>query len=154
MRNKSLAAFLGPSIVALAALLAVPASAHHSFNAYDMRKVLSASGTIKEFRWGAPHSSMVLIYKDASGKPAQMIIVSGSPLSFSKQGMAPRDFHSGDKVTVSYHPNINGDPGGALATLSLPNGKKYSDAEAAAAGPGAPGVAAPGGAPGAPLAKP
>lgn len=150
MRSKSLAVFLGPPILALAALAAAPASAHHSFNAYDMSKVLSASGTIKEFRWGAPHSSMVLIYKDTSGKPAEMTIVSGSPLMFSKQGMAPRDFHSGDKVTVSYHPYTNGAVGGAMATLTLPNGKKYSDAEAAAAGPGAPGGAAPGAPPGAP----
>ena len=48
----------------LAAVAVAPANAHHSFNAYDMSKTESASGSIKEFRWGAPHSSMVLIYSD------------------------------------------------------------------------------------------
>ena len=113
------------------AVLTVSASAHHSFASYDMLKVMSQSGTLKEFRWGAPHSSMVLIYTDKDGKSAEMSIVSGSPLMFAKQGFAPRDFKAGDKVTVGYHPNFNGAPGGAMATLTLPGGRTFSDVEAA-----------------------
>jgi len=93
----------------VAAIAAAPAFAHHSFNAYDMSKTETVSG------------------------------VSGSPLAFAKQGLAPRDFHRGDKVTVTYHPNTSGGAGGAIATLTLPDGKTYKDTEAAAAGPpGAP----------------
>jgi hypothetical protein len=112
---------------------AAPAFAHHSFAAYDMNQTLSAEGTLKEFRWGAPHSSLVLIYLD-KGAEKQMSIISGSPLLFSKQGLSPRDFKRGDKVKITYHPNISGQPGGALATLKLPNGKGFSDTEAARAG--------------------
>jgi len=123
----------------LAAIATAPAFAHHSFNAYDVSKTESVSGSIKEFRWGAPHSSLVLIYLDKKGKQQTMSVVSGSPLMFSKQGFAPRDFHRGDKVTVTYHPNTSGAAGGALASLTLPNGKTFRDAEVAqAAGPGAP----------------
>ena len=126
-------------MAALAAIAAAPAFAHHSFNAYNMSKTETVSGAIKEFRWGAPHSSVVVIYVDKSGKQQTMSVVSGSPLAFSKQGFAPRDFHAGDKVTLTYHPNTSGGIGGALATLTLPNGKSYKDSEAAAAGPpGAP----------------
>ena len=120
-------------VAAMAAVAAGPAFAHHSFSAYNMRKTKGVSGTIKEFRWGAPHSSVVVIYLDKDGKQQVMSLISGSPLSFSKQGMAPRDFHSGDKVTVTYHPTTSGAPGGALASLSLPNGKIYRDAELSAA---------------------
>ncbi|WP_353228716.1 DUF6152 family protein [Novosphingobium sp.] len=112
---------------------AAPAVAHHSFAAYDMNQTLSAEGTLKEFRWGAPHSSLVLIYLD-KGAEKQMSIISGSPLLFSKQGLSPRDFKRGDKIKVTYHPNTSGQPGGALATLKLPNGKAFSDTEAARAG--------------------
>jgi hypothetical protein len=114
-------------------LAAAPAFAHHSFAAYDMNQILSAEGTLKEFRWGAPHSSLVLIYID-KGAEKQMSIISGSPLLFAKQGLSPRDFKRGDKVKVTYHPNTSGQPGGALATLKLPNGKSFSDTEAARAG--------------------
>ncbi len=113
--------------------------AHHSFNAYDISKTESVSGTIKEFRWGAPHSSLVLIYLDKSGKPQTMSVISGSPLAFSKQGFAPRDFHRGDKVSVTYHPNTSGAGGGALASLTFADGKTYRDSEVAQAGvPGSP----------------
>jgi hypothetical protein len=116
----------------LGGLWAAAASAHHSFNAYDMSKTAAVSGTLKEFRWGAPHSAMVLVYKDRKGATAQMSLVSASPLAFSRQGFAPRDFHKGDKVQVTYHPNVNGRPGGVLATLTM-NGRTFTDTEAASA---------------------
>lgn len=130
MKNLSLFRIVGASVVWLAA---IPANAHHSFAAYDMSKIVQAEGTLKEFRWGAPHSSMVLIYMER-GKPKEMSIVSGSPLMFSHQGLSPRDFKRGDKIKVTYHPNSSGQPGGALASLSLPSGKKFSDTEAARVG--------------------
>lgn len=124
---------MAASVVIGIGLAATPAIAHHSFAAYDLNQTLSAEGTLKEFRWGAPHSSLVLIYVD-KGAEKQMSIISGSPLLFSRQGLSPRDFKRGDKVKVTYHPNISGQPGGALATLKLPNGKSFSDTEAARAG--------------------
>ncbi len=125
--------FLWPALAASIGFVAVPAIAHHSFAAYDMNQTLSAEGTLKEFRWGAPHSSMVLVYLD-KGKEKQMSIVSGSPLMFSKQGLTPRDFKRGDKVKVTFHPNISGQPGGAMASVKLSSGKSFSDTEAARAG--------------------
>jgi hypothetical protein len=138
MKHGSIARLLGLSALVVAALAAAPAVAHHSFAAYDMGKTATASGTIKEFRWGAPHSSMVVIYKDKAGKPGQMSIVSGSPLMFSKQGFKPRDFKTGDPVKVVFHPNVNGTPGGALAGLTTKDGRTYSDSEAAGAAPSPP----------------
>jgi hypothetical protein len=122
----------GAIALILGGLWATASSAHHSFNLYDMSKTAAVSGTLKEFRWGAPHSSMVLVYQDEKGETAQMSLVCGSPLAFDKQGFAPRDFHKGDKVELTYHPYVNGSPGGVLASLVM-NGRTYSDAEAAAA---------------------
>jgi hypothetical protein len=118
MTHRSVVHRLALSMGAMAAISAAPAFAHHSFNAYDMSKTESASGSIKEFRWGAPHSSVVIICIDKSGKQQTMSLISGSPLMFSKQGLAPRDFHRGDNVTVTYRPQYQrgfrrrpGDPG-------------------------------------------
>jgi hypothetical protein len=132
---------LGLFVAVLAVMAAAPAFAHHSFNAYDMSRTETVSGSIKEFRWGAPHSSLVVIFVDSSGKQQTMSLVSGSPLMFSKQGLTPRDFHRGDKVTVTYHPNTSGGAGGALASIVLPNGKSFKDSEVSAAvDPGATGA--------------
>jgi hypothetical protein len=123
---------LAATALFFSAVGATAALAHHSFNAYDMSKKVSVAGTLKEFRWGAPHSAMVLVYKDKKGATAQMSLISGSPLAFSRQGFSPRDFHKGDKVQVTYHPNVNGLPGGVLASLTM-NGRTFSDTEAASA---------------------
>jgi hypothetical protein len=133
MRKSTKSLVFGLAAVLSVGIQAVPAIAHHSFAAYNMSKIVAAEGTLKEFRWGAPHSSMVLIYA-VNGKPTQMSIVSGSPLMFSKQGFSPRDFKRGDKLKITFHPNTSGLPGGALASLKLPTGKTFSDTEAARAG--------------------
>jgi Family of unknown function (DUF6152) len=125
-------------LLAVGALMvsALPAQAHHSFAAYDMRSSRTVEGVLQEFRWGAPHSSMVITYQDANGASARMSIVSGSPLMFSRQGFRPRDFRAGSRVRVVYHPNVNGAAGGALVSLRLPDGRTFSDEEAErAAGP-------------------
>lgn len=133
--NGRAAARLGAA--ALVLLGASSAWAHHSFSAYDMRKQVSQQGTIKEFRWGAPHVSMVLAYKDKSGKAGIMSVLTGSPNAFSRQGFTVRDFRRGDPVTVVYHPNVSGLPGGAMSSLTLADGRKYSDGEAGSATGGA-----------------
>nr|WP_169475044.1 MULTISPECIES: DUF6152 family protein [unclassified Novosphingobium] len=117
------------------AVIAAPALAHHSFGAYNMNVTESASGTLKEFRWGAPHSSLVIVLKDKKGNISEVAIVSGSPLMFSRQGFTPRDFKRGDKISVTFHPNINNSPGGALASLTIPGGRVFSDSEAQRAAP-------------------
>lgn len=125
------------SAAAMALTGASAAWAHHSFSAYDMSKQQTQRGTIKEFRWGAPHVSMVLAYKDKSGKAAAMSVTTGSPIAFSRQGFTARDFRRGDTVTMVYHPNVSGQPGGALSSLALADGRTFSDGEAKGATGGA-----------------
>ena len=57
-----------------------PVVAHHSFAGYDMTKTISArTATIKEFRWGAPHSAAIFIIKGADGKPQTINLASEIP---------------------------------------------------------------------------
>jgi hypothetical protein len=125
--------------VILAAGGAAPVSAHHSFSGYDMSKTLSAPATLKEFRWGAPHSGVVFVIKGPDGKPQEVSMASASPAAFAKQGFKPRDFKVGDKMQITWHPSKSGAVGGTLATMKLPDGRKFGDTEfgagAGASGP-------------------
>lgn len=123
---------------------ASPAAAHHSFAMYDMSKSQSAAGTIKEFRWGAPHSSVLVTIKGADGKIRDLSLLSGSPLAFSKQGFTPKSIKVGDKIQLTWHPNRNGSYGGVAATMRFKDGRLYTESEIA------PGVPRPGQRPGAP----
>jgi hypothetical protein len=111
---------------------------------YDMSRTMSASGTIKEFRWGAPHSAVIITIMGADGKPRDLSLLSGSPLAFSKQGFVPKSIKAGDKIELSWHPNWNGSFGGVAATMKFRDGKVYTESEIA---PGVPGAGGPPGAP-------
>jgi len=118
--------------VLLTIAIAAPVSAHHSFAGYDMKKTVSAQATIKEFRWGAPHSSAVFTIKAQDGKLDQITIGSAPPTSYVKQGFKPKDFRVGDKVEIVWHPTRAGNPGGLLAMIKLSDGRVYEEAEYAA----------------------
>lgn len=151
---RQIGATLG-SALALALTLAYPAAAHHSFAVYDMVSKKSAEGTIKEFAFGAPHSTLRFIVKGADGKPHDLTLIGAAPGALRKAGFKPQDFSKGTKVQVTYHPVKNGAPEGAMLSITLPDGRVFMDQEVRGGGGAPPAGAAagtggsPGGAPGA-----
>jgi hypothetical protein len=117
--------------------VAEPVFAHHSFAGYDMTKTIGAqAATIKEFRWGAPHSAAIFMIKGADGKPQAINLASGSPTTFMKQGFKPKDFRVGDKVDITWNPSRSGAVGGLLASMKLPDGRTFKNSESQALGTG------------------
>ena len=112
--------------------------AHHSFAAYDMARSVTVQATVKEFRWSAPHSSVVLVNRAPNGEVRELNLITGPPDIFVRQGIAPKSLRAGDKVEATYHPNINGSAGGSLAGLTLPDGRKFKDQESFGAAPSPP----------------
>jgi len=100
---------------AAVSLLAVPAAAHHSFAMFDQQKVVTLTGTVKDFEWVNPHSWIYLMVADDNGAPKQWAIEMGSP--------AP-----GDNVTIEMNPLKDGTRGGTIVSLTLPDGKKLGRA--------------------------
>lgn len=114
---------------AASVFLAFQTEAHHSFAAYDLSRVVTVNGTIKEFRWGAPHAALLIVYKNDKGQAVNLMVQSGAPAAFARQGFNPNDFKTGQQVELSYHPNRNGSFGGAMSTLKLADGRVFKDAE-------------------------
>ena len=132
--------------LALSAFTMTQAMAHHSFAAYDQTVTKSVTGTLKEFDWNAPHSSMTVAFTDATGKADEVSVTTGAPATMSGQGFKPRDFKGGQKVIMTWHPNRNGVPGGELVNVTLEDGRVLQGGFGRP--PGAPGPApAPGVAP-------
>ena len=140
------------TVMAVAGALALSswqtlALAHHSFAAYDQAVTKSLSGTLKEFDWNAPHSGITVAYVDEKGEEQELAVTTGAPSTIASQGFKPKDFKVGSKVTLSWHPNRNGLPGGEMTELKLDDGRVlHGGFGLPGASPGAPG-GPPGGAP-------
>jgi len=52
-------------------LLAGQALAHHSFAMFDPEKMITQTGTVKEFEWTNPHVWLHITAPDASGKQVE-----------------------------------------------------------------------------------
>jgi hypothetical protein len=108
----------------IAALLAGPASAHHSFAMFDSTKNVTLEGTVKGFEWTNPHMWLYVMVPQAGGQaveyPLEMMAVQGAV----KLGWKPDSVKPGDKVSFEFHPLRDGHPGGQLISVVLPDGKK------------------------------
>ncbi|WP_404713295.1 DUF6152 family protein [Sphingomonas sp. MMS24-J13] len=101
------------------ALLASPASAHHSFAQFDNSRSLTLSGTVTSFQWTNPHGYLEIDTADARHYVFELT----SPNMMSRGGWTSRTIKPGDVVTAIEAPLRDGKPGGLLLEVILPNGK-------------------------------
>ena len=104
--------------------LAQPANAHHSFAMFDITKTVEYQGTVKELEWTNPHSWLVVMVPNAQGEMVEWALETNSPGKLARNGWRARIVVPGDKVTVELHPLKNGESGGQLVSVVLPNGTK------------------------------
>lgn len=103
-------------------MLAVSAAAHHSFAMFDMKKDVTVVGTVTEFRWTNPHA-WAHIDVDDKGTKTNWAFEMTSPNNLVLGGWRRSSLKVGEKVTVTYHPLVNGKAGGSLVKIQLPDGK-------------------------------
>ncbi len=109
--------------VSMALAMAIPASAHHSGAMFDQTKEVKFVATVKELQWTNPHAWLELVVADPSGKQVQWSFEMGVPNAMARRGWSPRIVKAGDRVTVVGHPLKDGRTGGALVSLTLPDGR-------------------------------
>lgn len=119
LRAVALAAALATPALTLS--VAGPAAAHHSFAMYDATKLVTVTGTVKEFQWTNPHA-ILWVYADP-GKGAAPVLwsfeLSTSPGPLSRLGWTKHSVNPGDKVAVEMNPLRDGQQGGSLKRVTL-----------------------------------
>ena len=111
------------SVLAVVALVAIPALAHHSFTMFDTTKQLTITGTVTEFQWTNPHSYIEIDVPDDSGAVKHWSIEMGSPSILQQSGWKFSSLKKGDKTTLVINPLKTGLAGGFLNQATLPDGK-------------------------------
>src|SRR5579864_2061253 len=101
--------------LSIAATVAMPAFAHHSFAMYEREKTLTLSGTVKEFAWSSPHVLIQILTGNARGDPMIWFIEGSSPTVLARGGWTGSLLKPGDKISLGIHPRKDGGAGGLLA---------------------------------------
>jgi hypothetical protein len=100
MKLRFLAAF-----AVMSAVLALPATAHHSFNVFfDMSRTIEIEGVVTSFRLVNPHAEMMIDVPGAGGEAVIWRITARTgPAEAREEGWIPEDF-IGKQVKVEGNP--------------------------------------------------
>ena len=104
-------------------------SAHHGSSNYDMSKSVAVKGTITQFAFMNPHSSIHLEAKDDRGKAKEWLIEADSPNNLARAGWSRDSLKPGDVVTIVGNRLKDGSKVMRLQKIILPDGKELRPRE-------------------------
>src|SRR5438128_4943270 len=85
-------------------LCAAPAQSHHSNVAYEVTKVITVAGVVKEFQWVNPHTWLYLTVDDGKGGKMEWAAEGRAPGVLLRAGWTRSSLKAGEKVTVDLSP--------------------------------------------------
>jgi hypothetical protein len=104
-----------------------PAWAHHSFAMFDEAHPIDLEGTVKEFRYVAPHTFIILEVEKQDGTTESWILEGFSPSALARLGWSRASLKPGDEIKVRISPLRSGAPGGAWVTETGKQEIKFRD---------------------------
>ena len=105
-------------------MAAAVAEAHHSFAMYDHSRTLTLKGTVTKFQWTNPHAYLEIDVRDAKGVVKHYTLEGTSINMMQRIGWRSNFIKAGDHVKAVVAPLLNGQSGGLLLEVTLPDGKK------------------------------
>ena len=99
----------------LAATVALPAAAHHSFAMYDRNRTVILNGTVKEYVWTSPHVTINVLTDHVGGGFVTWVVEGSSPTVLARGGWTASLLKPGDRISLGMHPRKDGAAGGLLA---------------------------------------
>jgi hypothetical protein len=116
------------SVVSAAALFyAGTAHAHHSNVAYQVTKVITVTGIVKEFRWVNPHTWLHLTVDDGKGSRVEWAAEGRAPGVLLRAGWTRSSLQAGETVTVDMRPAKDGTPTAIIARVTTADGTILSN---------------------------
>lgn len=111
--------YSGWMAAAAGVVMCMAATAHHSHAMFDSSKRITIKGTIEKFEFTNPHSWLKVV-NDADG--ALWAFESNSPSQLLRKGVKASSLPAGMKVTISAMPLRDGRAGGAIVSVTRPDG--------------------------------
>jgi translation initiation factor IF-1 len=120
-------AFASSFVVAAVLFSAWPAESHHSNVLYEVTKVVTITGTVKEFRWVNPHTWLYMTIDDGKGGKTEWKVEGRAPGILRRAGWKTTSLNPGDVVTVDMSPAKDGTHVGIIARVTKADGTILSN---------------------------
>ena len=101
---------------------AIPAFSHHSNVAFEVTKVVTIMGVVKDFQWRNPHTWLILTVDDGKGKKVDWAVEGRAPGVLLRAGWSRSSLKPGDTVTVDMSPAKDGTNSGLIARVIKADG--------------------------------
>ena len=111
------------TLLVIAVFISKSGYAHHSAAGVDRTKSVTVEGTVKQFKWGNPHSWLEVEVANSKGGSDIWNFEMNPPAYLVRSGWKSTSVKVGDKVKVTGRPFMNGDPGGIFVSLTLESGQ-------------------------------
>jgi hypothetical protein len=106
---------------------AAPAQPHHSNVLYEVTKVITLTGSVKDFQWVNPHTWLHLMVDDGSGGKVEWAVEGRAPGILLRAGWSRSSLKAGEVVTVDMSPAKDGTKVGIIARITKADGTILSN---------------------------
>jgi hypothetical protein len=105
-----------------------PAFSHHSNLAYEVTKVITITGVVKEFRWSNPHTWLTVVVTDEKGDKLEWACEGRAPGVLLRAGWSKNILKPGETVTVDMSPARDGSKTAIIARVTKADGTILANA--------------------------
>jgi hypothetical protein len=100
---------------------------HHSNVAYEVTKVITITGVVKDFEWVNPHTWLHVIVDDGKGGKVEWACEGRAPGILGRAGWTRNSLKAGERVTVDMSPAKDGSPVSIIARVTKADGTILSN---------------------------
>jgi hypothetical protein len=107
---------------------ATPGLAHHSNVAFEVTKVVTITGVVKDFEWRNPHTWVILTIDDGKGGKVDWAVEGRAPGVLLRAGWTKGSLKPGETITVDMSPAKDGSKTGLVARVTKADGTILANA--------------------------